>query len=85
MRTSLNLNRGGEAGKVPLRTDRYFSIEHDWYFSTREGAAVGPFDNKAMAIASLNDFIEFLSLASPKVLTTLFKSLKETAKRRYGA
>ncbi len=83
MNKSLNMNRSGEAGNVPLRTDRYFSIEHDWYFSTREGAAVGPFDNKAMAVASLNDFVEFLSLASPKVLTILFKSLKENAKLRY--
>ena len=85
MRQGLSLNRVGEGGNVPLRTDRYFSVEYDWYFSTREGAAVGPFDNKAMAVAALNDFVEFLSLASPKVLTVLFRSLRDKAKLRYGA
>lgn len=71
----MNMNREGELGNVPIRSDRFFSADAVWYFSTREGAAIGPYDNKKQAGLGLKDFLEFLALAKPKVLATFFRSL----------
>ena len=71
----MNLNREGELGNIPVRSDRFFSADSAWYFSTREGAAIGPYESKRLASRGLNDFLEFLGLAKPKVLAAFFKSL----------
>ncbi len=71
----MNLNREGELGNVPMRSDRFFSADSAWYFSTREGTAIGPYDSKRLASRGLNDFLEFLGLAKPKVLAAFFRSL----------
>ena len=68
-------NRAGEATKIPVRTDRFFSAQGAWYFSTREGAPIGPFDNKREANKGLDDFIEFMTLAEPKTLSKLYATL----------
>jgi len=69
-------NRTGEAsGTVPMRTDRFFSAQGQWFFSTREGAPIGPFDDKNEARKGLDDFIEFMSLAQPKTLSKLYAVL----------
>ncbi|MFA7554328.1 MAG: DUF6316 family protein [Spongiibacteraceae bacterium] len=68
-------NRDGETGAVPMRSARFYTIQGDWYFSTREGAAIGPFDNKMEASQGLQDFIEFMSLAEPKTLSKLYAAL----------
>lgn len=68
-------NRQGESGPVPLRTDRFFAAQGEWYFATREGAPIGPFEDKGEARKGLDDFIEFLELAEPKILSRLYKSL----------
>lgn len=75
----MTLNRDGELGSIPMRSDRFFSSDADWYFSTREGTAIGPFTSKKHAGKGLTDFLEFLSLAPPKTLTTLFSSLTRNA------
>lgn len=59
------MNRQGELGHVPMRTDRFFAVNNSWYFDTREGPAIGPYDSKLDARKGLADFIEFLTL-SPK-------------------
>lgn len=71
----MKLNREGELGNVPIRSDRFFSSDAVWYFSTREGTDIGPFENKKKAGIGLQDFLEFLALAKPKVLATFFRSL----------
>lgn len=71
----MNLNRQGESGPVPLRSDRFFAAQGEWYFATREGAPIGPFEDKDEARQGLGDFIEFLALAEPKILSRLYKSL----------
>lgn len=73
----MSLNREGELGTIPMRTDRFFSADSEWYFSTREGTAIGPYNNKTQAGKGLQDFLEFLSLAQPKLLATFFRSLAE--------
>lgn len=68
-------NRQGETGAVPLRTDRFFAAQGEWYFSTREGAPIGPFEDKYEAHKGLHDFIEFMQLAEPKTLSRLYAAL----------
>jgi hypothetical protein len=73
----MKINRNGEVGTIPVRSDRFFNVDHDWYFSTREGCPVGPYVNKSQAKSGLDDFLEFLELAHPSMLTAFFKSLAE--------
>ena len=68
-------NRSGEKGEPPIRSDRFFSAQGDWYFSTREGAPIGPFDYKEEAQQGLQDFLEFMQLAEPKTLSRLHAAL----------
>ncbi|WP_240472816.1 DUF6316 family protein [Dasania marina] len=60
---------------VPVRTDRFFAAQGAWYFSTREGSSIGPFDDKNEARRGLNDFIEFMTLAEPRTLDKLHNAL----------
>ena len=72
----METNRAGETGRpIPPRSDRFFAAQGEWYFATREGAPVGPFDNKLEASKGLDDFIEFMSLAEPKTLSRLYAAL----------
>lgn len=68
-------NRDGELGNVPLRSDRFFAAQGEWFFSTREGTSIGPFGDKREAAKGLEDFIEFMSLAQPKTLSKLYAAL----------
>ncbi len=68
-------NRDGELGNVPLRSDRFFAAQGEWFFSTREGTSIGPFDDKPEAAQGLEDFVEFISLAQPKTLSKLYAAL----------
>ena len=70
-------NRTGEMGNVPVRSDRFFSAQGEWFFSTREGTPIGPFDDKNDARQGLGDFIEFMSLAEPKTLSRLYAALTD--------
>jgi hypothetical protein len=67
--------RDGELGAIPMRTDRFFAVNSAWYFATREGASIGPFESKPDAQRGLSDFIDFIKLAEPRVLTTFYSSL----------
>jgi len=67
--------RDGELGAVPMRTDRFFVVNTAWYFATREGASIGPFESKTDAQSGLADFIDFVKLAEPRVLSTFYTSL----------
>ena len=46
-----------------------------WYFRTREGASMGPFDTEAEAGQALRDFIEFIRLADLQTLSELTRAL----------
>ena len=73
----ISRNRLGENGEAPIRTDRFFSANGEWFFATREGAPVGPFDDKQEAQKGLKDFIEFMQLAEPKTLSKLYAALTD--------
>lgn len=69
-------HREGEVGSVPVRADRFFAAQGEWFFSTREGSPMGPFADKDEAISGLKDFIEFMELAEPKTLSKLHTALQ---------
>lgn len=71
--------RFGDETPPPRRNDRIFRKEDDglFYFMTREGAPVGPFETEAEAHTALDDFLEFLRLADLSTLAGLTKSLAE--------
>jgi hypothetical protein len=77
---TMSINRAGEAGGVPHRANRFFSVSGEWYFSTREGAPMGPFDDRREAEQGLFDFLEFMTLAEPKMLSQLYASLTTAAR-----
>lgn len=60
---------------IPMRSDRFFAAQGAWYFATREGSSIGPFNDKHEAQKGLDDFIEFMTLAKPDVLSNLHNSL----------
>ena len=55
-----------------IASQHWFSTK---YFSTREGAPIGPYDNKREAVRGLDDFLEFMTLAEPKTLSRLYANL----------
>lgn len=71
------IKRAGDAsvGEIPVRSNRFFAADGQWFFATREGNPVGPFDDKQEAQQGLDDFIEFMSLAAPNTLSQLHSSL----------
>lgn len=50
--------RNGENEKHWYRSDRFFVVNSDWYFTTRENIDVGPFGSEASARQGLKLFIE---------------------------
>ena len=48
--------------KVWFRSDRCFSVDNKWYFSTREGLDVGPFGSKDKASRGVKRYIESIQL-----------------------
>ena len=70
------VNRAGETGPIPTRSDRFYLLENQWFFATREGAPIGPFETRAEGERGLVDFLEFLELAKPKVRKTFEKAME---------
>ena len=64
---TLSNNRAGELGGVPERSERFLSDNDEWFFHTREGAVEGPFESRNQAGKALGEFLEFLSLATPRM------------------
>lgn len=51
-------HRAGEARSYPFRSGRFFSVNGEWYFSTRESPAMGPFTDRDRAEHALGRFLE---------------------------
>ena len=76
----IKLNRAGEEGSIPNRCDRFYNFENEWFFTTREGSPVGPFSTQESAKSGLVDYLDFLTLASPKVKKVFIRAMtKDTA------
>jgi hypothetical protein len=50
--------REGEANKFWFRSDRFFSVENQWFFTTREQRDVGPYSSRTDADHGLSLFID---------------------------
>ena len=48
------------------RKSRYFCREGLWFFATREGIDIGPFDTQQEAIEGARVFLEFISAQPQK-------------------
>ena len=68
MFNSFTSREGETLPKKPFRSGRYFKLHNYWFFTTREGTSVGPFDSMHCAEKSVNDYIEFIKIASPDVV-----------------
>ncbi len=66
----MSLNRTGEQGQTPVRNNRFLQKENYWYYTTREGVDIGPFDSQADAEHGVSDFIEALG-SQPSLTETL--------------
>ena len=67
------MNRTGESIALPERKSRFFEAEGYWYYNTREGVAIGPFDSLGDAETGVTDFIDFIIHAEPSISETLAK------------
>lgn len=65
------MNRTGEAGPLPTRNSRFLEKNGYWYYTTREGVDIGPFDSRQEAEAGVCDFIDFVLHAEPGALDVL--------------
>lgn len=54
-------HRQGEGEKHWYRSDRFFVVNNQWYFSTREKLDVGPFGSEDGAQQGLKLFIKNMS------------------------
>ncbi len=61
-------NRNGEDGTHPIRNARFFQMENYWYYTTREGVNIGPFDSCHDAEIGVQEFIEFICVADDKIV-----------------
>lgn len=60
----MHSHRAGEQDKtVPFRNERYFCINGEWFFETRNGDQQGPFPNKKEMEAELILFIRDTAMA----------------------
>jgi hypothetical protein len=64
-------NRSGEEGSVPNRNGRFLQKESYWYYSTREGVDIGPFDSRPDAEVGVGEFIDFICASEPKIADIL--------------
>jgi len=50
-------NTRSETDGVYFRSNRLFTVNHDWYFATREGENKGPFKDRKQAELALAAFV----------------------------
>jgi len=62
--------RCGDNGPIPTRSGRIFEKNSYFYYRTREGIDIGPFDSQTDAERGVVDFIEFMS-TGPQSAETL--------------
>ena len=65
------MNRNGELGSVPTRNSRFYQNNGYWYYSTREGINIGPFDTLHEAESGASAFIDFILHADSKTVEAL--------------
>lgn len=58
-------NRKGENGDVPERNGRFVERDGYFYYQTREGVDIGPFDSRDEAEIGVGDFIDYVCASAP--------------------
>ncbi len=58
---------------VAIRSERYFKLYDYWYFATREGAMLGPFDTREQALRATRDYIEFMQKEAPNAAVQMLR------------
>ena len=61
-------NEQNEDFSIPARGDRLYRQDGYWYFKTREGFSIGPFDSVQQAKSGVTDFMDFMHSAEPSVI-----------------
>ena len=79
--------RFGDETPPAERSQRLYQEEAEgaWYFRTREGTPMGPFETPDEAQQALDDFIEFIRLADLQTLSELTRSLASADEVAPGA
>lgn len=65
------MNRTGESCELPDRNSRFFKRDGYFYYATREGIDIGPFDSLHEAETGASAFIDFVLHAEPHVMACL--------------
>ena len=60
--------RTGETPAIRFRTDRFYRINSNWYFSTREGIEMGPYADRFEAEEALSELFSLNEWQKPKVV-----------------
>lgn len=50
--------RQGDISNNWFRSNRFYNVKGQWFFSTREGVDFGPFENQQDAAQALHQFIQ---------------------------
>lgn len=58
-------HRNGEDGVIPPRSGRFLQKDGYWYYSTREGVDIGPFDSASDAQNGALAFIDYIRSSDP--------------------
>lgn len=75
----MEILRKGETGRSPTRAERFFEKDDYWYYTTREGADIGPFDTLDEAVTGCLAFIDFISAGDPSFSSTLAQYARRVA------
>jgi hypothetical protein len=49
--------KSDERERTVFRTDRFFTSDGKWFFTTREGGNIGPFETQAVAQQALIEYL----------------------------
>ena len=71
--------RTGEHRATPPRSDRYFERNNYWYYITREGVEIGPYDSRRAALFGCTLVIDYIARRNPAAVETLRKCGRRTA------
>ena len=59
--------RQGEVSNTWFRSNRFYNVKGQWFFSTREGIDFGPFDDQQEAANALQQYIQQHTQPSPQL------------------
>lgn len=57
----------------PIRGGRYFKLHDFWFFATREGATVGPYDTREQAMLGTMEYVRYIQRAPAAALKLLIR------------